>query len=104
MAYLVSQRTHDIGVRLALGAAPRDVLRLILGQGLGLALAGAAIGVLGGLAGGSVMRSLLYSVTPTDVVTFVSVPLVLITVAVLACYVPARRAMKVDPLIALRSE
>jgi putative ABC transport system permease protein len=104
MAYLVSQRTHDIGVRLALGAAPRDVLRLILGQGLGLALAGAAIGVLGGLAGGSVMRSLLYSVTPTDVVTFVSVPLVLITVAVLACYVPARRAMKVDPLVALRSE
>ena len=104
MAYLVSQRTHDIGLRLALGAAPRDVLRLVLGQGLALAAAGAAIGVLAGLAGGSLMRTLLYSVTPTDAVTLISVPLGLVAVALLACYVPARRAMKVDPLIALRSE
>ena len=104
MAYLVSQRMQDIGVRLALGAAPRDVLRLILDQGLGLTLAGTAIGVLAGLAGSGIMRTLLYSVTPTDAVTFVSVPLGLIAVALLACYVPARRAMKIDPLIALRSE
>ena len=104
MAYLVSQRTHDIGLRLALGAAPRDVLRLVLGQGLALAVAGAVLGVLGGLAGAGIMRSLLYSVTPRDAVTFITVPLALIGVALLACYIPARRAMKVDPLIALRSE
>jgi putative ABC transport system permease protein len=104
MAYIVSQRTRDIGIRLALGAAPGSVLRHILGQGLVLTIAGLLLGVTGGLALTGTMRTLLYSVEPTDVVTFVSVPLLLVAVAVLACYIPARRATRVDPLTALRSE
>jgi putative ABC transport system permease protein len=104
MAYIVSQRTRDIGIRLALGAAPANVLRLVLGQGLMLTATGIVLGILGGLAITGTMRSLLYSIQPRDVVTFVSVPLLLLSVAVLACYVPARRAMRVDPLTALRSE
>jgi putative ABC transport system permease protein len=104
MAYIVSQRTREIGIRLALGAAPASVLRLILGQGLVLTIAGLVLGVAGGLAVTGTMRTLLYSVQPTDAVTFVSVPMLLIVVAIVACYIPARRAMRVDPLIALRSE
>jgi putative ABC transport system permease protein len=104
MAYVVSLRTRDIGIRLALGADPSSVLRLVLGQGLGLTLVGVVLGVAGGFAATGTMRTLLYSIEPKDVVTFVSVPLLLTGVAMLACYVPARRAMRVDPLIALRSE
>jgi putative ABC transport system permease protein len=104
MAYVVSLRTRDIGIRLALGAAPASVLQLILGQGLVLTLVGVVLGVGGGLAVTGTMRTLLYSVQPTDLVTFVTVPIVLIVVAILAIYVPARRAMRVDPLVALRSE
>jgi putative ABC transport system permease protein len=102
MAYLVSQRTREIGVRLALGATRGDVFRQILGSGLSLAVIGAAIGV--GTAFGltRVMESLLFSVSRTDPVTFVAVPVTLIAVAALACYLPARRAMRVDPVIALR--
>jgi putative ABC transport system permease protein len=104
MAYVVSQRTHDIGLRLALGAAPRSVLAMILRQGLTLTVAGVSIGLAGGFAATRWMGTLLYSVEPTDPVTFVSVPFVLVLVSVLACYLPARRAMRVDPLTALRSE
>jgi putative ABC transport system permease protein len=104
MAYVVSLRTREIGIRLALGAGPASVLQLILGQGLALTFVGVVLGVAGGFAVTGTMRTLLYAVPPTDVVTFVTVPVLLIAVAFLAIYVPARRAMRVDPLVALRSE
>ena len=104
MAYLVSQRTRDIGIRLALGASRQDVLRMIVGQGLVLAVVGAVVGVAAGYAITDLMRGLLFSVTPTDPTTFIAVPVLLIVVALAACYVPARRALKVDPLVALRTE
>ena len=104
MAYLVSQRTREIGVRLALGANRHDVLRLIIGRGLLLAVAGAAVGVAMALWLTRLMESLLFAVSATDPVTFVAVPVAMMLVALVACYVPARRAMRVDPVIALRSE
>jgi putative ABC transport system permease protein len=102
MAYLVSQRTREIGVRLALGATRADVFRKILGSGMTLAVTGAAIGVAGAYWLTRVMDTLLFGVSRTDPVTFVAVPVTLIAVAALACYLPARRAMRVDPVIALR--
>lgn len=104
MAYLVSQRTREIGVRLALGATRGEVFRLILGRGLTLAAIGAAAGVGAALWLTRVMETLLFSVSRTDPITFVAVPVTLIAVAALACYLPARRAMKVDPVVALRGE
>jgi ABC-type antimicrobial peptide transport system permease subunit len=104
MAYLVSQRTREIGVRLALGATRGEVFRLILGRGLALAVIGAVGGVGAAFWLTRVMETLLFSVSRTDPVTFVAVPLTLIVVAGLACYLPARRAMRVDPVIALRGE
>jgi putative ABC transport system permease protein len=104
MAYLVVQRTQEIGVRLALGAQKRDVFKLIVGKGMVLAVIGTAIGLVASLALTRLMRSLLFGVTPTDWLTFVIVSVVLLTVALLACYIPARRATKLDPLIALRYE
>jgi putative ABC transport system permease protein len=104
LAYLVSQRTRDIGIRLALGAGRRDVFRLIVGQGMALAAAGAMVGIACAMLAARVMTSLLFSVNPRDPVTFAAVPLLLLIVATLACYLPARRALRVDPLIALRAE
>jgi putative ABC transport system permease protein len=104
MAYLVSQRTREIGVRLALGATRGEVFRLILTRGLTLAVIGAVGGVGAAFWLTRVMQSLLFSVSRTDPVTFIAVPLTLIAVALLACYIPARRAMRVDPVVALRGE
>lgn len=104
MAYLVSQRTREIGIRLALGAKARDVFQLIFGRGLALAVAGAAIGVASAFWLTRMMQSLVFAVSTTDPITFVVVPALLILVAVLACYVPARRAMRVDPMSALRAD
>ncbi len=103
-AYLVAQRTREIGVRLALGADRRDIFRLILGRGIALAATGAVIGVCGAFWLTRVMQSLVFSVSTTDPATFVAVPALLVLVALLACYIPARRAMKVDPVVALRCD
>jgi putative ABC transport system permease protein len=104
IAYTVSQRTKEIGVRMALGAAPRDVLWLILRQGLALGAIGLAIGLAGSLALTRFLSSLLYGVSATDPLTFLGVSLLLAATTLLACYIPARRAALTDPLTSLRRE
>jgi len=104
ISYIVSERTHEIGIRLALGADRATILQMILGQGVALAVAGTAVGLVGALLVSRLMAGLLYGVRPTDLPTFTGVAALLISVAVGACYVPARRAIRVDPLSALRHE
>lgn len=104
MSYMVGKRTNEIGIRLALGAQPRDVLRLVIGHGAKLALTGISIGVVGALILTRLMTGLLFQVKPADPATFAGVALALVIVALAACYIPARRAMKVDPMVALRYE
>ncbi len=104
MAYVVTERTHELGVRMAIGAKPGDVLRLVLSGGMRLALAGLLAGLAASLAASRLLASQLFGVTPADPVTFVGVAALLGTTAVLACAVPARRAARVDPIVALRYE
>jgi predicted permease len=104
ISYLIGQRTHEIGIRMALGAQQSKVLRQVLGEGLKLALIGAAIGLTAAFGLTRLMTSLLYGVSPTDPLTFAAVALLLIAVALAACYVPARRAAALDPMVALRHE
>jgi len=104
LSYLVGQGTRDIGVRIALGAERRTILALVMRQGMSLALIGVAAGMVGAVSLTRVMASLLYGVSATDLLTFVGVAILLILVAAAACYIPARRAMRVDPMVALRCE
>jgi putative ABC transport system permease protein len=104
ISFLVSERTHEIGIRLALGAQKQNILSLILRQGLTLAIAGALMGMVGAVIVAHLMAGLLYGVRPTDPLTFAGVAALLIGVALLACYIPARRALNVDPIVALRYE
>ena len=104
LSYLVGRRTQEIGVRMALGAQRLDVLRMILSDGARMALVGIGIGLAAALALTRFMASMLFGVKPTDPITFLGVSLLLCAIALLACYVPARRAMKVDPIEALRYE
>jgi putative ABC transport system permease protein len=104
ISYTVSERTHEIGIRLALGAQSTSILRMVLRQGLGLALAGAVFGLAGALIVSHLMAGLLYGVRPADPLTFAAVAILLFGVALLACYIPAHRALRVDPLVTLRHE
>jgi putative ABC transport system permease protein len=104
MGYSVAQRTREIGIRIALGAEQRDILKLIIRQGLTLVLIGVGLGLALALAFTRVLKSLLFGVSTTDPFAFAVIALLLIAVALLACYLPARRATKVDPLVALRYE
>jgi ABC-type antimicrobial peptide transport system permease subunit len=104
ISYLVGQRTHELGIRLALGAQRQDVLRLVLGHGMKMALAGVALGLIVALGLTRLISKMLYGVSATDPATFVAITLLLLTVALLACFIPAWRATQVDPLVALRNE
>jgi hypothetical protein len=104
LSYEMARRRREIGIRMALGAEKRDVLKMVVGQGIRLALIGVVVGVAGALALTRFLSSLLYGVKPTDPLTFVAVSSILIAVALVACYIPARHAAKVDPMVALRYE
>jgi ABC-type antimicrobial peptide transport system permease subunit len=104
MSYAVTQRTREIGIRVALGAPAMNIFKLIVGHGLRLTIYGLGLGLLGAFAGTRLMAGLLYGVSALDVVTFGGVSLLLALVALLACYFPARRAMRTDPLLALRHD
>jgi putative ABC transport system permease protein len=104
LSHLVTQQTREIGVRVALGASSRDVTRMVLARGIALAAAGVAVGVVFGLGLARLVGAMLYQVSPADPLTFITVPPLLLCTAALACYLPARRATRVDPLVALRAE
>jgi ABC-type antimicrobial peptide transport system permease subunit len=104
LAYLVTQGTRELGIRLALGATPRDLLLLVVRQGMSVAAAGMVLGLAGALALTRFMRALLFGVQASDPMTFVSIALTLTLVALVACYVPARRAASIDPIVSLRAD
>jgi putative ABC transport system permease protein len=104
MSYLVEQQTREIGIRSALGAKRSHILKLVIGHGVGMACLGITLGVFVSFGLTRFLIGMLYGVTAVDPMTFVSIPILLLIVSVLACYIPARRATKVDPLIALRYE
>jgi len=104
MAYSFSQRAHEVGIRIALGAQRLDILRMALGEGMRIVIIGLASGLVGAAIMARFVRSMLFDVAPTDPITFVSVSAILAGVALFACYIPAKRATRVDPLVALREE
>jgi putative ABC transport system permease protein len=104
ISYLTGQRTHEIGIRVALGASAADVLRMILGEGMRITLIGVGVGLVAALGLTRLITKIIYGVSASDPLTFLGVALLLSAVALLACYIPARRAMRVDPIIALRYE
>jgi putative ABC transport system permease protein len=104
VAYSVTERTHEIGVRLALGAQRRDVVAMVVRHGMLMALAGTGVGLTAAFAVVRVMSELLYGISAADPATFIVIPVLLLAVALAACYIPARRATRVDPMIALRAE
>jgi ABC-type antimicrobial peptide transport system permease subunit len=104
ISYVVGQRTNEIGIRIALGAQQRDVLRLMLGEGMKMALLGVAVGIAVALGLTHLMVNILFGVSATDPLTFLGVATLLVVVALVACWIPARRATRVDPLVALRYE
>jgi putative ABC transport system permease protein len=104
LAYLIARRTHEMGVRMALGARPRHVFGIVLGEGLRMTLSGIVVGLIAAFAITRVMASLLFGVRPTDLATFTAAVVLLFAIAILACFIPARRAANVDPIEALRYE
>jgi ABC-type antimicrobial peptide transport system permease subunit len=104
MAYLVNQGTRELGIRIALGASPRNILSLVVRQGMALALAGVTVGLGAAFLLTRLIRSLLFGVDATDPITFAGIPFLLAIITLLACYIPAQRAARIDPLISLRCD